>query len=135
MEISVFVEAPDALHRGLESRPRDADVEVALLFDISSLPWLGGAERLAEGGHFPGGAGDNKRHFGAAVEFEPELAEWRRLLCFSPETSGGLLIALPVERADEAVAAASARGFELRRVGTVTSGQGIRVLGQPGEPR
>jgi selenophosphate synthase len=47
----------------------------------------------AEQGLFCGGSSRNRDHFHGSVTFPDGLAEQMRLLLFSPETSGGLLIA------------------------------------------
>ncbi len=100
---------------------------VGLRFAYHSLPWLPGAERLGAAWVYPGGAHDNRAFFGPHVRFDPALAEWQQVLCFSPETSGGLLMALPPARAQAALAAAQARGIDLWRVGEVTAGPGMEV--------
>jgi selenide,water dikinase len=91
------------------------------------LPWLPGAERLGELETFPGGARSNRDHFGPGVEFAPELAGWQRQICFSPETSGGLLIALPAEAAASALREAAKSGLEATEIGSVVAGPDILV--------
>lgn len=93
------------------------------------LPWLPGARRLGEEWVYPGGAHDNRRYFGPHVRFDPGLAEWEQVLCFSPETSGGLLIALPPEQAEAARREALARGQDLWEIGEVIENDGIVVIG------
>ena len=99
---------------------------VGLRFDLDRLPWLPGAERLAAGGYFPGGADDNRRHFGEQVELPSAVDNWRIRLCFSPETSGGLLVALGEAEVDAAIGAGAARGLDLHPIGAVTTGSGLR---------
>ncbi len=94
---------------------------------VADLPWLPGAERLGREMTFPGGARDNRDHFGGRVSFAAELAEWQRLLCFSPETSGGLLIAVPADRLPELPAAGAVDGLALRQIGEVVGGDEIRI--------
>lgn len=93
------------------------------------LPWLPGARRLGEEWVYPGGAHDNRHYFGPHVRFDPGLAEWEHVLCFSPETSGGLLIALPPEQVEAAQSEALARGQALWEIGEVTENEGIVVIG------
>ena len=92
---------------------------------FAALPWLPGAERLGRAMTFPGGAKDNRSHFGGRVRAADELEEYRQLLCFSPETSGGLLMAVPADRAAAAIDDALGRGLELREVGEIAAGDGI----------
>ncbi len=101
---------------------------VGLRLRYSSLPWLPGAERLGESWTYPGGAHDNRVFFGPRVRFDSSLEEWRQVLCFSPETSGGLLLAVPRERAEPARRAAVERGVTLWEIGSVVAGEGLEVL-------
>ena len=78
---------------------------------------------------FPGGAHDNRGHFGDRVRFADGLEEWQRLLCFSPETSGGLLMAVPRGREAAAITDAEGLGLELWGVGEIAGdGGGIDLL-------
>ncbi len=49
----------------------------------------------------PGGSRNNLRHVGAFVNFDPGIPESERLLLADAQTSGGLLISCPADRADE----------------------------------
>jgi len=66
-------------------------------FNASQLPWLPGAMRLGKAGAFPGGTQRNESYFAPAVHFDDSVSPRVRNLLFTPETSGGLLIALPPE--------------------------------------
>jgi selenide,water dikinase len=98
-------------------------------FELSyaSLPWLPGAERWAEASSFPGGAHDNEAYFTGDVRFAESIAPWRRTLCFSPETSGGLLMTLPPENARRAESLAAEQGLALCRVGVAVAEPVIAV--------
>ena len=100
---------------------------VGLVIDYSALPWYQGAKRLGEDWTYPGGAFDNKLFFGPRVDFAPEMAEWEQMLCFGPETSGGLLMAFDPEDAERALLAARARGVDLWPIGEVVPGERIQV--------
>jgi selenide,water dikinase len=50
---------------------------------------------------YPGGAHNNRAYFGPRVRFDPRLTEAQQTLCFAPETSGGLLLAVRPERVQE----------------------------------
>jgi len=102
--------------------------EVGFSIRYGDLPWLPGAERLGATMTFPGGAYDNRRHFGSLVEFDESLEDWQQILCFSPETSGGLLMAVRASRADDALGAAAEAGVDLADIGEVVAAPGIRVL-------
>ncbi len=94
----------------------------------SRLQWLPGAEELARAEIFPGGAHDNQTHFGDAVSFADSLEGWRRTLCFSPETSGGLLMTLSPEKAQSAVESAEKLGVSVHEIGRVLAEPGLRIL-------
>jgi selenide,water dikinase len=46
-------------------------------------------------GTFSGGLYDNLQHFGPVVRFAQDVSEETRMLLFDPQTSGGLLLAVP----------------------------------------
>ena len=66
-------------------------------FDLARLPWLPGAVDYGRAGAFPGGMGNNATYFGPSVTFADEIEYLYRDLLFTPETSGGLLVAVPPE--------------------------------------
>jgi selenide,water dikinase len=73
---------------------------VALHFDYSKIPFISGALKYAKQGNFPGGAFDNKKHFGPRVTFDEQIDEPAQMLLFDPQTSGGLLLGVPPEKLD-----------------------------------
>ncbi len=64
-------------------------------FFFSAFPILTGAREYAIQGMIPGGAECNQEHFGGEIRFSPRVPEAERIVLFDPQTSGGLLIALP----------------------------------------
>jgi selenide,water dikinase len=94
----------------------------------AALPWLPGAERLGRALTFPGGAHDNRDHFGPRIRFAESLEEWQQLLCCSPETSGGLLMAVPETAVPSALAEAASGDVELREIGEIVPGRRIELL-------
>ena len=64
-------------------------------FDLARLPWLPGALEYGRAGAFPGGMGNNARFFGPSVTFAAGIDFLYQDLLFTPETSGGLLVAVP----------------------------------------
>jgi len=89
---------------------------VGLRFRVGDLPTLPGLPELVRAGHVPGGAHKNRDYVGEALRFEGVDEVWRSVLV-DPQTSGGLLFALP---ADQAAAVAGASGGAV--VGTVEEG-------------
>jgi selenide, water dikinase len=61
----------------------------------SRIPVLRGAKEYAASGLVPGGAYCNQDHFGLEIYFSPAVPEAERILLYDPQTSGGLLIAVP----------------------------------------
>lgn len=60
----------------------------------SNLPWLPGALGYGELKAFPGGMANNLRFFGKHVIFDKTIPLLIRDMLFTPETSGGLLVAI-----------------------------------------
>jgi selenophosphate synthase len=80
----------------------------------------------------PGGSLENLEHVSPFVDWSPGLSRVDRVLLADAQTSGGLLVALPEDRADKLLDALAARGVAAaRRIGRFTAaGVGrIRVVG------
>jgi selenide,water dikinase len=91
-----------------------------VVLDTEQLPLYAGARDAAERGVRTGGDARNREYLGSRVA--SEASEAFDVLCFDPQTSGGLLAAV----APDAVAATEAAGF--RVVGRVESGPaGVRI--------
>jgi selenide,water dikinase len=101
--------------------------KVALHFDYERLPFLSGARSYAEKGIFPGGAFDNKKHFGEAVNFDKKIDEHLQMLTFDPQTSGGLLLGVPAEKLAAFQSRADELGQPIWVMGEVHGGKGIQV--------
>ncbi|MGB7872782.1 MAG: selenide, water dikinase SelD, partial [Anaerolineales bacterium] len=100
---------------------------VALHYDYAQVPFVSGARKYAEMWAFPGGASDNRTHFGPQVSFDPSIDEASQMLLFDPQTSGGLLIGVPQDK----LSAFQTRAKELEQpiwvIGEVRTGSGIIV--------
>ena len=72
---------------------------VALRFDVSRIPLLPHALELAHAGHLTKGELSNRQYVGEALRFEGVAAALQSLLV-DPQTSGGLLLALPLAQAE-----------------------------------
>ena len=71
-----------------------------LVIDTQALPVLPDVEEYASMGLIPGGAYRN-REFAAKTGYISTAELWREDLVFDPQTSGGLLAAVPAEEAEE----------------------------------
>ena len=80
------------LGHGLEMARASGTVFV---FNASTLPALGGALELARGGIETGGAAHNRRFAAPALDVAPGVAPELVTLAHDPQTSGGLLAAIP----------------------------------------
>ncbi len=101
---------------------------VRLRIYIERLPLLEGAVAYAEQQIFPGGTCSNQRMYEVAVDFAPQISEAMRMLLFTPETSGGLLVALPAEQLPRLEDRFQAVGEPYWVIGEVVAGEGIQVL-------
>jgi len=97
-------------------------------FYLEKLPFLEGARGYAEDGLFPGGTCRNQEHYAPQVGFASDIPEEMQMLLYTPETSGGLLIAVPSEKLGELTAIFSAEGQEHWTIGEVVEGEGIEVV-------
>ncbi len=91
------------------------------------IPIFNQAMPLAKGWCFPGGSFDNAEYFGSHVEFDVSLKQEDELLLFDPQTSGGLLFALPQEAAALCESEALKDGIPIWRIGEVTDTGKIEV--------
>jgi selenide, water dikinase len=96
-------------------------------FDSERIPFISGARRYADLWAFPGGAADNSLYFGRYVNFDKRVDETLQMMLFDPQTSGGLLLAVPGERVDDLLARAVEMDQPAWVVGEVLEGQGIEV--------
>ncbi len=101
---------------------------VGLRFHLSQIPLLDGAEEYADMWLFPGGTCDNERAYEHAVTFAPGIEEEMQQLLYTPETSGGLLVAVPEEKLDALMSLFAAAGHPCWVIGEVVGERGIEVL-------
>ncbi|MBP7263589.1 MAG: selenide, water dikinase SelD [Spirochaetia bacterium] len=97
---------------------------VGLRVNADNLRYLDGARELTAAGQVPGGAIRNRRCYEPMVGFDGNFDEAWRALFFMPETSGGLLAAIPAERASACVDELRQAGIVADRVGDVVAPDG-----------
>ncbi|MBN1317466.1 MAG: selenide, water dikinase SelD, partial [Anaerolineales bacterium] len=100
---------------------------VRFRFHFDSLPFVYGARALADDWLFPGGSNRNEEAYQAHVDFGPNMTDEMRLLLFTPETSGGLLVALPPAEVEPFRARCDVLNQPSWVVGGVLEGEGIEV--------
>ena len=79
--------------------------------ELAAVPVIAGVEALLEAGVRTGASGRNWASYGAAIDLPAGLADVRRDLLTDPQTSGGLLIAVAPDAAQDVLDLARARGF------------------------
>jgi selenide, water dikinase len=90
-----------------------------LVFEAAALPALPGALALAAAGVETGGAAHNRRYVGPALTLGGRVDAPLVTLAHDPQTSGGLLAAVPADALAGVEADLAAAGVESRRVGRV----------------
>jgi selenide,water dikinase len=101
---------------------------VGFRFDWENIPFTSSAFEYASEFIFPGGASDNLLYFKSHVAFTRDLSEEARLLLFDPQTSGGLLMAVPSGQLGAMLTRADDIGQPLWVVGEVLDGDHIEIV-------
>jgi len=106
---------------------RASDVSATVRASAPRL--LPGAVDLAARGCVPGGTGRNLTGVAGILDWDAEVSETMRFVLADPQTSGGLLAALPPERAEDAVEALVTAGYEAAVIGACVeaSSEGPRI--------
>ena len=92
---------------------------VAMRFRVDAVPVLDGALEYARQKQIPGGAGRNKLFMEGKVAFIKELPDDRYEIFFDPQTSGGILMAVPAAQLGAMERALDSRGVMHWVVGEV----------------
>ena len=110
---------------------------VSLAITALALPVYPGALALAAQGVTCGGAKSNRQAYQDRIEIRGALSAAYEELIFDPQTSGGLLCAVPAPAAAAALAALQAAGVVACRVGDVLprGAAALVVYGDQGPPR
>lgn len=101
---------------------------VRLRIHFDALPWLPGALQYAQDWIFAGGAHSNHAFYNHLVTYTRPIADWQETLLHDPQTSGGLLIAVPADRLERFAAFCRTHGQEFWRIGEVAEGAGIEIV-------
>ena len=95
---------------------------VTLVFEADALPLFDRVEELGLAGHVPGGGRNNRSYFEPRASVAESVSEGRRLAAFDPQTSGGLLLAVPASEEADLLHALRGAGWDAAaRVGTVAA--------------
>ena len=101
---------------------------VGLRLVYKQIPFLSQAQKYANLWTFPGGAVDNRLYFENRVMFPPDMGEEKQMLLFDPQTSGGLLLAVPAEQLPAFMERAAALSQPAWEIGEVVEGDSIEVV-------
>ena len=101
---------------------------VRLDFYVDKLVFVEGAVGYAEDWLFPAGTCNNERAYEGAVRFAPEISEEMQQLLYTPETSGGLLVAVPPEKLETLTTLFANEEHPCWVVGEAAEGEGVQVL-------
>jgi len=100
---------------------------VALQFEAGRLPLLPGALAYADAGVGTGGGARNREGVGSTAVIDKSIDEPMIQVLFDPQTSGGLLMAVPEKMAVELEKRMAADGCDCWRIGEVIEGSGVKV--------
>jgi selenide,water dikinase len=87
-----------------------SQVSARIFFD--QVPVIPAASQYVHAGIYPGGTNANFKFLADWVTYDADVTKPEQLLLCDAQTSGGLLVALPAERADELLEALHARGMD-----------------------
>jgi selenide,water dikinase len=101
---------------------------VGLRLEMEKIPFISCAQKYAEMCTFPGGEADNRLYFGPHIRFLENISEEKRMLLFDPQTSGGLLLAVPGSQKDAFLKKAQETDQPAWIIGEAVEGEGIDVV-------
>ncbi len=84
---------------------------VQIVLQMDQLPVLSGVREMAEMGIIPKGAYTNQKYYQAWVENTLPEMDWREMVGYDPQTSGGLLLALEEDVARMLMEALAQEGY------------------------
>jgi selenide,water dikinase len=98
------------------------------VFEADALPILPGAAELAADWVETGGAAHNRRFVAPALTLGETVTPAMVALAHDPQTSGGLLAAVPADEVDDTVRALNGAGVQAWRIGRVEDGTGVALV-------
>jgi len=100
---------------------------VTLRIHADAVPVFDGVHELAQAGVVPGGAKRNAEYLAEKIHFAPDVSEAMRSILHDPQTSGGLLLSVPVNEKNALLGALQAGGVVACAVGEVVTKSGFTV--------
>lgn len=104
--------------------------DVGATLNVSAIPVLTGARELAAQGLVPGGTKRNQEFVNVRVQYDSRVTALDQLLLCDPQTSGGLLFAVPPSQVSRLVSALESQSVTAAVIGELTdeAAGSIRVL-------
>jgi selenide,water dikinase len=96
-----------------------ASENVSAELHVERVPLLDGAMECVRAGYIPGGLNANREFAECVVSYEGNISNELKTLLFDPQTSGGLLIAVAEDRAEELRKALQSAGVPAVSIGDV----------------
>ena len=93
--------------------------KVTIEIDASAIPLLDGALELASQGMLTSGDKTNREYVGSDVQIDPSVDDSLVKLLFDPQTAGGMLIAIPEDKAEALLATLKKNYSHARIIGRV----------------
>lgn len=100
---------------------------VRMHFSFEEIPFISCGRKYADRWTFPGGAADNRLYFQTGIHFHERISETEQMMLFDPQTSGGLLLAVPDRDLKSFLERAKEIDQPVWPIGEVTQGTGIFV--------
>jgi selenide,water dikinase len=97
---------------------------VNMRIQFNALRWLPGARLYGEQGALPGGLSRNRAYFEQWAHIEGSVDDVGEALLYDPQTSGGLLMAVPFDSVGLLLAELTSAGELATVIGDVSPGDG-----------
>lgn len=101
--------------------------QVAAEVRLDRVPVLAEAWELVERGAIPDGSRNNQRYLAEFVAWDHDVSPAAQMILCDAQTSGGLLMAVPPERAERLLAALAQAGVEPAVIGEIAPGAPGRI--------
>jgi selenide, water dikinase len=110
----------------LHSLARASGVEARV--EAAQVPFLPGAEMLAEAGEVPGGTRSNERFLASRVRWPAGISPARQTLLCDAQTSGGLLLAVPESEVERLLTALRGKNVPGAVIGQLIEGEAGSIM-------
>jgi selenide,water dikinase len=98
-----------------------ASENVSAELHANRVPLLDGAIECVRAGYIPGGLNANREFAECVVDYKEKISDEMKALLFDPQTSGGLLIPVAGDHADELIDALTVAGVSASEIGEIRS--------------